>query len=49
MGRLRGTPETASRAWIAQHAPGNPAALAEFRRWVAAVCRGDPAVGWDPL
>ncbi|WP_249374687.1 phosphotransferase enzyme family protein [Streptomyces sp. I05A-00742] len=43
---LRGARETASCAWVAQHAPGNPAALAEFRRRVASLRDGDPAVRW---
>ncbi|CAM5723457.1 Aminoglycoside phosphotransferase family protein OS=Streptomyces tendae OX=1932 GN=F3L20_12670 PE=4 SV=1 [Streptomyces tendae] len=34
---LRGARETASCAWVAQHAPGNPKALAEFRRRVASL------------
>ncbi|WUD72583.1 aminoglycoside phosphotransferase family protein [Streptomyces sp. NBC_00510] len=43
---LRGARETASCAWVAQHAPGNPAALTEFRRRVASLRGGDPAVRW---
>ncbi|QLH24736.1 phosphotransferase enzyme family protein [Streptomyces sp. Rer75] len=43
---LRGARETASCAWVAQHAPGNPAALAEFRRRVASLREGDAAVRW---
>lgn len=43
---LRGARETASCAWVAQHAPGNPAALAEFRRRVASLRAGNPAVRW---
>ncbi|ARZ67153.1 hypothetical protein SMD11_1492 [Streptomyces albireticuli] len=43
---LRGARETASCAWVAQHAPGNPAALAEFGRRVASLREGDPAVRW---
>ncbi|MCW2870587.1 aminoglycoside phosphotransferase family protein [Actinacidiphila oryziradicis] len=43
---LRGARETASCAWAAQHAPGNPAALAEFRRRIASLRDGDPAVRW---
>ena len=43
---LRGARETASCAWVAQHAPGNPAALAEFRRRVASLRDGDAAVRW---
>ncbi|RLV09935.1 aminoglycoside phosphotransferase [Streptomyces griseocarneus] len=46
---LRGARETASCAWVAQHAPGNPAALAEFRRRVASLREGDPAVRWYPF
>jgi aminoglycoside phosphotransferase (APT) family kinase protein len=38
---LRGARETASCAWVAQHAPGNPRALAEFRRRVASLRDGD--------
>ncbi|RNF99400.1 phosphotransferase, partial [Streptomyces botrytidirepellens] len=43
---LRGARETAGCAWVAQHAPGNPAALAEFRRRVASLREGDAAVRW---
>ncbi|GGO92251.1 phosphotransferase enzyme family protein [Wenjunlia tyrosinilytica] len=43
---LRGARETASAAWVAQQIPGNPAALAEFRRRVASLREGDPAVRW---
>jgi Ser/Thr protein kinase RdoA (MazF antagonist) len=43
---LRGARETASCAWVAQHAPGNPAALAEFRRRVASLREGDETVRW---
>ncbi|MET7901133.1 aminoglycoside phosphotransferase family protein [Streptomyces sp. NPDC005336] len=43
---LRGARETASCAWVAQHAPGNPAARAEFARRVASLREGDPAVRW---
>nr|WP_245244708.1 aminoglycoside phosphotransferase family protein [Streptomyces palmae] len=46
---LRGARETASCAWVAQHAPANPAALAEFRRRVASLREGDPAVRWYPF
>ncbi|MEX2982410.1 phosphotransferase enzyme family protein [Streptomyces sp. C36] len=46
---LRGARETASCAWVAQHAPGNPAALAEFGRRVASLRDGDPAVRWYPF
>ncbi|MGW2327833.1 phosphotransferase enzyme family protein [Streptomyces sp. NPDC001700] len=43
---LRGARETASCAWVAQHAPGNPAALTEFHRRVASLREGDEAVRW---
>ncbi|WP_405721536.1 aminoglycoside phosphotransferase family protein [Streptomyces sp. NBC_01537] len=43
---LRGARETASCAWVAQQAPANPAALAEFRRRVASLRDGDPTVRW---
>jgi Ser/Thr protein kinase RdoA (MazF antagonist) len=43
---LRGARETASCAWVAQHAAANPAALAEFRRRVASLRDGDPTVRW---
>nr|WP_221463168.1 aminoglycoside phosphotransferase family protein [Streptomyces olivoverticillatus] len=46
---LRGARETASCAWVAQHAPGNPAARAEFGRRVASLREGDPAVRWYPF
>ncbi|GAA0388768.1 aminoglycoside phosphotransferase family protein [Streptomyces luteireticuli] len=46
---LRGARETASCAWVAQHAPGNPAALAEFRRRVASLREGDATVRWRPF
>ncbi|MBT2508739.1 aminoglycoside phosphotransferase family protein [Streptomyces sp. ISL-98] len=46
---LRGARETASCAWVAQHAPTNPAALAEFRRRVASLRDGDPEVRWYPF
>ncbi|WP_124270733.1 aminoglycoside phosphotransferase family protein [Streptomyces sp. ADI96-02] len=46
---LRGARETASCAWVAQHAPGNPKALAEFRRRVASLRDGDPEVRWYPF
>ena len=41
---LRGARETASCAWVAQHAPANPAALTEFRRRVASHRTNDPTV-----
>ena len=43
---LRGARETAGCAWVAQHAPANPAARTEFRRRVASLRAGDPAVRW---
>ncbi|WP_028814880.1 phosphotransferase enzyme family protein [Streptomyces flavidovirens] len=46
---LRGARETASAAWVAQHAPSSPAALAEFRRRVASLRDGDPEVRWYPF
>lgn len=46
---LRGARETASCAWVAQHAPANPKALAEFRRRVASLRDGDAAVRWYPF
>ncbi|MCS0635470.1 aminoglycoside phosphotransferase family protein [Streptomyces sp. LP05-1] len=46
---LRGARETASCAWVAQHAPYNPKALAEFRRRVASLRDGDPEVRWYPF
>ncbi|MFH8982249.1 phosphotransferase enzyme family protein [Streptomyces varsoviensis] len=46
---LRGARETASCAWVSQHAPGNPAALAEFRRRVASLRDDDPTVRWRPF
>ncbi|MER6678004.1 phosphotransferase enzyme family protein [Streptomyces sp. NPDC000983] len=46
---LRGARETASCAWVAQHAPGNPAALAEFRRRVDSLREGDETVRWFPF
>ncbi|MEV4443611.1 aminoglycoside phosphotransferase family protein [Streptomyces sp. NPDC049577] len=46
---LRGARETASCAWVAQNAPGNPAALAEFRRRVASLREGDAGVRWYPF
>ncbi|MEU0331933.1 aminoglycoside phosphotransferase family protein [Streptomyces sp. NPDC006193] len=46
---LRGARETASCAWVAQHAPGNPRALAEFRRRVASLRDGDATVRWYPF
>ncbi|MET9373719.1 aminoglycoside phosphotransferase family protein [Streptomyces sp. NPDC002992] len=46
---LRGARETASCAWVAQHAPTNPQALAEFERRVASLREGDPEVRWYPF
>ncbi|MDX3850727.1 aminoglycoside phosphotransferase family protein [Streptomyces sp. AK02-01A] len=46
---LRGARETASCAWVAQHAPTNPKALAEFRRRVASLRDHDPEVRWYPF
>ncbi|MFF8828077.1 phosphotransferase enzyme family protein [Streptomyces sp. NPDC015131] len=46
---LRGAREAASCAWVAQHAPSNPKALAEFRRRVASLRDGDPEVRWYPF
>ncbi|MEU1463393.1 aminoglycoside phosphotransferase family protein [Streptomyces sp. NPDC005727] len=46
---LRGARETASCAWVAQHAAGNPKALAEFRRRVGSLRDGDEAVRWYPF
>ncbi|MFD7276407.1 phosphotransferase enzyme family protein [Streptomyces sp. NPDC059862] len=43
---LRGARETASCAWVAQHAPSNPKALIEFRRRVASLREGDETVRW---
>ncbi|MET9481654.1 aminoglycoside phosphotransferase family protein [Streptomyces sp. NPDC006638] len=46
---LRGARETASCAWVAQHAPANPKAALEFRRRVASLRDGDPEVRWYPF
>ncbi|WP_446038545.1 phosphotransferase enzyme family protein [Streptomyces sp. SID1121] len=46
---LRGARETASCAWVAQHAPANPKAAEEFRRRVASLRDGDPEVRWYPF
>ncbi|MDT0421267.1 phosphotransferase enzyme family protein [Streptomyces evansiae] len=46
---LRGARETASCAWVAQHAPSNPAALTEFRRRVNSLRDGDTTVRWYPF
>uniref|UniRef100_UPI003A86316B phosphotransferase n=1 Tax=Streptomyces sp. Agncl-13 TaxID=3400628 RepID=UPI003A86316B len=48
-GVLRGARETASCAWVAQHAPSNPEALVEFRRRVASLRDGDETVRWFPF
>ncbi|MFF7456692.1 phosphotransferase enzyme family protein [Kitasatospora sp. NPDC008115] len=46
---LRGARETASASWVAQQAPGNPAALAEFRRRVDSLRTGATEVRWYPF
>ncbi|MFE7270249.1 phosphotransferase enzyme family protein [Streptomyces sp. NPDC057623] len=46
---LRGARETASCAWVAQHAPSSPKALAEFERRVASLREGDETVRWYPF
>ncbi|MFC9295447.1 aminoglycoside phosphotransferase family protein [Streptomyces sp. NPDC057011] len=46
---LRGARETASCAWVAQHAPANPKALTEFRRRVASLRDGDRETRWHPF
>ncbi|NEA97894.1 aminoglycoside phosphotransferase family protein [Streptomyces sp. SID13726] len=46
---LRGARETASCAWVAQHAPSRPEALAEFERRVASLRDGDEKVRWYPF
>jgi hypothetical protein len=46
---LRGARETASCAWVAQHAPSNSKALAEFERRVASLRDGDERVRWFPF
>ncbi|WP_327326709.1 aminoglycoside phosphotransferase family protein [Streptomyces sp. NBC_01210] len=43
---LRGARETASCAWVAQHAPTNPAAREEFARRVASLREGAERVRW---
>ncbi len=43
---LRAARETASCAWVAQHAPHRPAAAAEFARRVVSLREGDPAARW---
>ncbi|MHC0429050.1 phosphotransferase enzyme family protein [Streptomyces sp. O3] len=46
---LRGARETASCAWVAQHAPSNSRALAEFQRRVSSLRDGDTTVRWYPF
>ncbi|HEY8982466.1 phosphotransferase enzyme family protein [Streptomyces griseorubiginosus] len=46
---LRGARETASCAWVAQHAASNPAALTEFERRVTSLRDGDSTVRWYPF
>ncbi|MFF7948195.1 phosphotransferase enzyme family protein [Streptomyces griseorubiginosus] len=46
---LRGARETASCAWVAQHAASNPAALVEFERRVRSLRDGESAVRWYPF
>lgn len=46
---LRAARETASCAWVAQHAAANPKALTEFRRRVGSLRDGDEAVRWYPF
>ncbi|WP_406361814.1 aminoglycoside phosphotransferase family protein [Streptomyces sp. NBC_00715] len=46
---LRGARETASCAWVAQHAPASPKARAEFARRVASLRDGDETVRWYPF
>lgn len=43
---LRGARETASAAWVAQQAPGNPRARAEFEHRVASLRSGDTEARW---
>ncbi|WP_327738095.1 aminoglycoside phosphotransferase family protein [Streptomyces nojiriensis] len=43
---LRGARETASCAWVAQHAPADPGARTEFRRRVASLRDGDREARW---
>lgn len=45
-GVLRGARETASCAWVAQHAPTNPRAREEFARRVASLREGAEGVRW---
>ncbi|MFE2225264.1 aminoglycoside phosphotransferase family protein [Streptomyces kronopolitis] len=46
---LRGARETASCAWVSQHAPGNPAARTEFGRRIASLREKDATVRWYPF
>ncbi|MEV6168828.1 aminoglycoside phosphotransferase family protein [Streptomyces sp. NPDC051954] len=46
---LRGARETASCAWVAQHAPTNPKARGEFERRVASLRDGEESVRWYPF
>ncbi|MBY6301948.1 aminoglycoside phosphotransferase family protein [Streptomyces clavuligerus] len=46
---LRGARETASCAWVAQHAPANPRAREEFARRVASLRDNRPEVRWYPF
>ncbi|MER7762327.1 aminoglycoside phosphotransferase family protein [Streptomyces sp. NPDC097619] len=46
---LRGARETASCAWVAQHAGVNPAAAVEFRRRVDSLRENRPDVRWHPF
>ncbi len=48
-GVLRGARETASCAWVAQHAPTNPHARIEFGRRVASLRDDAPDVRWYPF
>ncbi|MFD5536955.1 phosphotransferase enzyme family protein [Streptomyces sp. NPDC127079] len=48
-GVLRGARETASCAWVAQHAPTNPKARTEFERRVTSLREGDESVRWYPF
>lgn len=43
---LRGARETASCAWVAQHAPANPSARTEFHRRVTSLRTGAPHTRW---
>ncbi|AZK97224.1 phosphotransferase enzyme family protein [Streptomyces tsukubensis] len=48
-GVLRGARETASCAWVAQHAPTNPKAREEFIRRVNSLRDADPEIRWFPF